>query len=140
MDTNRVAAQISDIRIKINSYLLQELQKNGISGLAPSHGALLNHLFHNKVVTMKDLAIAVRRDKSTVTSLVGKLVAEGYVEKQPSVDDQRSYNVMLSQKGEKLRPVFMEISNTLLSRIWQGVDDTERLEVMRILKKIGDNF
>ena len=140
METNRIAAQISDIRTKINGYLLQELQKNGVTGLAPSHGALLNHLFHNKVVAMKDLAKAGRRDKSTVTTLVGKLIAGGYVEKLPNRDDQRSYLVRLTQKGEELRPVFIDISNRLLSRIWQGIDSTEQQEVVRILKKIGDNF
>lgn len=140
MDTNKIAAQISDVRTKINGYLLRELQNCGITGLAPSHGAILNHLFHNEVVSMKDLAKAVRRDKSTVTTLVGKLIAGGYVEKVASVDDQRSTLVRLTQKGEEFRPVFMEISEKLLNRIWQGIDAKEQKEVVRILKKIGDNF
>jgi DNA-binding MarR family transcriptional regulator len=140
MDTTKLAAQISDIRIKINGYLLQELKNHGITGLAPSHGAILHHLFHNEVVAMKDLAKAVRRDKSTVTTLVSKLIANGYVEKVASSDDQRSTLVRLTQKGEELRPVFMEISNKLLSRIWQGIDAKEQKEVVRILKKIGANF
>ena len=140
MDTSKIAAQISDIRTKINGYLLQELQSYGITGLAPSHGAILNHLLHNEVVAMKDLAKAVRRDKSTVTTLVGKLIAGGYVEKVASNDDQRSTLVRLTQKGEELRPVFMEISEKLLRRIWQGIDILEQREVVRILKKIGTNF
>jgi DNA-binding MarR family transcriptional regulator len=89
---------------------------------------------------MKDLAKAVRRDKSTVTTLVGKLIAAGYVEKVASSDDQRSSLVRLTQKGETLRPVFMEISEKLLRRIWQGIDAKEQREVVRILKKIGANF
>ena len=121
-------------------FLLQELQSYGISGLAPSHGAILHHLFHNEVVAMKDLAKAVRRDKSTVTTLVGKLIACGYVEKVASSDDQRSSLVRLTQKGEALRPLFMEISEKLLNRIWQGIDAKEQQEVVRILKKIGANF
>ena len=140
MDSNRIAAQISDLRTKINGFLLQELQSHGITGLAPSHGAMLHHLFHNEVVAMKDLAKAVRRDKSTVTTLVGKLIASGYVEKVASSDDQRSTLVRLTQKGETLRPVFMEISEKLLRRIWQGIDAKEQEEVVRILKKIGANF
>ena len=140
METDRIAAQISDIRTKINGFVLQELQSHGITGLAPSHGAMLHHLFHNEVVAMKDLAKAVRRDKSTVTTLVGKLIAAGYVEKVASSDDQRSSLVRLTQKGETLRPVFMEISEKLLRRIWQGIDAKEQREVVRILKKIGANF
>jgi DNA-binding MarR family transcriptional regulator len=140
MDTNKIAAQISDIRVKINGYLLHELQNYGITGLATSHGGILIHLFHNEVVAMKDLAKVVRRDKSTVTALVGKLVANGYVERVASSDDQRSTLVRLTQKGEELRPVFMETSNRLLYRIWQGIDIQEQREVVRILEKIGANF
>ena len=140
MDSNRIAAQISDLRTKINGFLLQELQSRGITGLAPSHGAILHHLFHNEVVAMKDLAKAMRRDKSTVTTLVGKLIASGYVEKVASSDDQRSTLVRLTQKGEALRPMFMDISEKLLRRIWQGIDAKEQEEVVRILKKIGANF
>ena len=140
METNRIAAQVSDVRAKINNFLLQELQSRGISGLAPSHGAILHHLFQNDVVVMKDLALAIRRDKSTVTPLIGKLIASGYVEKISNSKDQRSSLVRLTKKGEELRPVFMEISEKLLSRIWHGIDAKEQQEVVRILKKIGANF
>jgi len=140
MDTNRIAAQISDVRIKMNGFLIKELQNHGITGLAPSHGAILNHLFHNEKVAMKDLAKAVRRDKSTVTTLVGKLIAGGYVEKVASNDDQRSTLVRLTMRGEELRPVFIEISEVLLNRIWQGIEVQEQQEVVRILKKIASNF
>jgi len=140
METNRIAAQVSDVRAKINNFLLQELQSRGISGLAPSHGAILHHLFHNDVVAMKDLAKAIRRDKSTITPLIKKLIASGYVEKISSSHDQRSSLVRLTQKGEELRPVFMEISEKLLSRIWHGIETKEQQEVLRILKKIGTNF
>ena len=71
---------------------------------------------------------------------MGKLIASGYVEKVASSDDQRSTMVRLTQKGETLRPMFMEISEKLLRRIWQGIDAKEQQEVVRILKKIGANF
>jgi MarR family transcriptional regulator, organic hydroperoxide resistance regulator len=136
----RIAAQISDVRAKINSYLLKELHNYGINGLVPSHGAVLKHLFTHEVVTMKDLAKAVRRDKSTVTTLVAKLIAKGYVEREAGSDDQRIIHVRLTQKGEELRPVFLKISENLLRQIWKGIDDAEQKEVVRILEKIGLNF
>lgn len=140
MDTSNIAAIISETRAGINRYLLQELKRLGIEGLAPSHGAILYHLFNNDQVTMKDLAKAVRRDKSTVTALVGKLVANGYVEKMSSAQDQRTVCVRLSAQGEALQPVFEEVSRNLIGRIWRGVDEAEQRELVRLLRKIRANL
>ncbi|QWV93793.1 MarR family transcriptional regulator [Geomonas oryzisoli] len=140
METRNIAAIISDTRAGINRYLLQELKRLGIEGLAPSHGAILYHLFNNEEVTMKDLAKAVRRDKSTVTALVGKLVANGYVDKVSSTLDQRTVYVKLSQRGQALQPVFEEVSRNLIDQMWRGVDDAEQRELVRLLKKIRANL
>lgn len=140
METKAIAALISDTRASINKHLLDELRRNGIEGLAPSHGAILYHLFNNEQVTMKDLAKAARRDKSTITALVAKLVSGGYVEKAASPQDLRTVYVNLTPKGKALRTVFEEISEGLVGRIWQGVDETEQKELVRILKKIRSNF
>jgi MarR family transcriptional regulator, organic hydroperoxide resistance regulator len=140
MDTSKIAAQISAIRTAINNFLLRELDSHGITGLAPSHGAILHHLFNNERVAMKDLAKAVRRDKSTVTALVAKLIASGYIEKVSSEDDQRSVLVRLTPKGEQLRPIFTEISKKLVSRVWQGIAVEDQQAVVRILEKIRSNL
>ncbi len=140
METKSIAALISDTRAGINRHLLQELKRLGIEGLAPSHGAILHHLFNNEQVTMKDLAKAVRRDKSTVTALVGKLVTNGYVEKVSSTQDQRTVFVRLSPKGQALKPVFQEVSRNLIERIWRGFDETEQQELVRLLRKVRANL
>ena len=98
------------------------------------------HLFANREVRMKDLAKAVRRDKSTITALVGKLVRGGYVRRENGLEDQRTVYVRLTRKGEDLESVFREISDELLRRTWRGIDRTEQEEVMRLLQKIGANF
>lgn len=140
METKAIAALISDTRACINRHLSEELKHRGIEGLAPSHGAILFHLFNNDEVTMKDLAKAVRRDKSTVTTLVGKLVAGGYVDKVGSPQDLRTVFVKLTGKGKDLRPLFEEISTALIERVWRGVDADEQSELVRILKKVRSNF
>jgi DNA-binding MarR family transcriptional regulator len=140
MEAKQIAALIGGIRANINRFLLEELKRYGITGLAPSHGAILFYLFANQTVTMKELAKAVRRDKSTVTTLVGKLVSNGYVQKENSTDDQRTINVCLTRKGKALKPAFDEISERLMEQIWRGIHEPEKKEVVRILNKIASNF
>ena len=140
MDTGRIAALIGDVRAGINDFLVRELKRRGIEDLAPSHGAIMAHLFANREVRMKDLAKAVRRDKSTITALVDKLVRGGYVRRENGLEDQRTVYVRLTRKGEDLEIVFREISDELLRRAWRGIDRTEQEEVMRLLQRIEANF
>jgi DNA-binding MarR family transcriptional regulator len=136
----KIAAQISKVRSSINRFLVHELKKSGFSGLGPSHGGIFLHLFNNEQVTMKELAKAIRRDKSTITALVGKLVERGYVKKETSLDDQRTVHVRLTEKGKAFQPVFEQISDRLIRRIWQGVDPSDQKAMIRILQQIESNF
>lgn len=140
MDTKGIIALISDVRANANRFLMEELSRHNIKCLSPSHGAILFHLFANETSTMKDLAKAVRRDKSTVTALITKLAAAGYIRKTANANDQRSTEVRLTRKGEALKPVFMEISDNLLRRAWRGINEEEQKEIMRILEKIRSNY
>ena len=139
MSKQEIASLISRVRSGINKFLIKELKRYDIAGLAPSHGAILHHLFTHRNVTMKDLAQAVQRDKSTVTSLVGKLVNNGYVRKVAVDNDQRSIEVMLTAKGEQIRPLFMDIAENLIDKIWEGISEDEKEKVIMILNKIKNN-
>lgn len=140
MNTHEIGSLISRVRAAINKFLIQELRRCDIEGLAPSHGAILYHLFTHERVTMKDLAQAVQRDKSTVTSLVAKLVKNGYVRKVAADGDQRSFEVMLTPKSEKIRPGFIAIADNLIDNVWEGITDEEKEIVIRILNKIKNNL
>lgn len=140
METERIVAQIGDIHAAINRYLVAALKSRGIEGLVPSHGAIFHHLFVHGEATMKDLARTAKRDKSTVTALVKKLVAAGYVETQASPDDQRSVLVRLTASGRALRPAFTAISREMLAKVWDGFAPEEKNALVCLLKKVEANF
>jgi DNA-binding MarR family transcriptional regulator len=75
---------------------------------------------------MKELAKAVRRDKSTITALVGKLVSHGYVQKESNSADQRSILVRQTPGEKRCNPLSQEISDQLLERIWQGIKEANK--------------
>jgi DNA-binding MarR family transcriptional regulator len=79
MKTDHVIALISTIRDKANKLINNELRTRHLRGLAPSHGTILFELFHSETIPMKEVAKRINRDKSTVTALINKLLALGYV-------------------------------------------------------------
>lgn len=89
---------------------------------------------------MGEMATRIRRDKSTVTTLVDKLVTLGYAEKQTSASDGRVTNVRLTEEGLGLKPLFDEISDELLETVYKGFSPEERFLLVRLLQRIIDNF
>ena len=131
---------ISQIRKKINDFLLQELKKIGLKKLVPSHGDIFAALYKHGELTMTEIAEKINRDRSTVTTLVKKLSKLGYVESKVDPEDNRSNIIFLTPKGKKFKKDFKKISFKLHEIEYQGVSEEERKVFLKVLKKINNNF
>ncbi len=106
-------SQLSHTLAQANRFISMRLEEQGLHGIAPSHGDIFVQLFSQNELPMSDLAQRISRDPSTVTALVKKLVAEGYVLTSKQAGDKRVTLVSLTDKGRKLKPTFEAISNEL---------------------------
>lgn len=140
MNTKDIISLISNIRNSANKFIINEMDKYGIKGLAPSHGDIIFALLKNEKLTMKELTEKIDKDKSTLTALVNKLVRLGYVEKTRDVEDNRNVFVTLTKQGRSLEEIFKKISDELISTTYKNISENEREEVIEILKKIKNNF
>ena len=97
-----VVARASRIREAANALILRELERHGVKGLVPSHGSLLCLLYAETNVSMCVLAERLHRTRPTVTVLVDKLVALGYVTREQDPGDRRVTWVRLTDAGRAL--------------------------------------
>ena len=131
---------IGRIREKANIFILKELGQIGLVDIAPSHGDVLATLFKNGECTMTDIANSIHRDRSTVTSLVNKLIKLGFILSKKDVNDSRSTIIFLTDKGKELEPSFQEISQKLYDIEYNDISENEKIVFNRILEKIYNNF
>jgi DNA-binding MarR family transcriptional regulator len=122
---NNIISLISAIRKRSNELIVGEMVRRNMKGLVTSHGDILAALFEKKVLTMKELADRIEKDKSTVTALINKLIKYGYVRKHGDPQDSRVVLVALTRKGKNLQTDFEEISDILLTTVYQGISDKE---------------
>jgi len=139
-ETDIIISLISRIREKANRFIVAELAKRGLQGLKPIHGDLLLALFTSDRPTMKELADRVDRKKSTVTTLVDKLVQLGFVVKTRDNEDSRVFHVSLTPEGKALKPHLIDISRKLIARVYKDIPVEERKQVVGILKRINDHW
>lgn len=140
MKTRDAISYISKIREKVNRLIETEMARNGLEGIVTSHGDILYALFARQRMTMAEIAHSIGRDKSTVTTLIDKLVKLGYVVKERDTSDTRVVYVTLTNRGCELKPVFEAISAKVLNTFYDGVTEGEKEELARILDKVYRNL
>lgn len=140
MKTDNTINLIGRIREKANKFLIKELENLGLTNIAPSHGDILAALFKRKEATMTEIADLIHRDRSTVTTLVNKLIKLGYVSSKKDPNDNRSSIIYLTEKGKELESGFKEISEKLYMIEYKGISDEEKDVLKSLLLKIYDNL
>ncbi|SRR6056297_458101 len=141
MNKNYLIYYVSKIRKKSGRFIENGLGLEGLNGLCASHGTILSALYsQNRALSMKEISKIIYRNKSTTWQLVDKLVKEGYIEKTRCKDDGRVSYVVLTDKGREIQPSFESISARLIEKAYENFSDDETAELLRLLKKLSDNF
>lgn len=135
-----VPSSISGIRHKINTYLQSRLEELGCKGLVPSHGEILFRLFNYGPLTMSQMAKTIKRDPSTVTTLVNKLRKNDFVKLIENETDLRSKLIILTPKGEAFEKEFTKISDDLNSCILQGISNKDQQKLFKLLEIMDKNL
>jgi DNA-binding MarR family transcriptional regulator len=131
---------IARIHNQANRFLLDELKGHNLEGVAPSHGDVIGALCLYDSMSMKALSKLINKDKSTVTALVNKLMRLGYVKKKQNSQDKRTTIVSLTEKGEKIKPHILAISQKMHKRAYRNLSREQRHMLMTVLTKIHHNL
>lgn len=131
---------LTNIRQRLFRFLGSELGKKGIEGIAPSYGDILFVLDKEGPLTMQEVARHTLKDKSTISSVINKLEALGYIVKEKDAVDGRCTNLTLTPKAASLRPVLFEISKKMNAGLFEGFSDEEKQTLFRLMGKVYRNL
>ncbi|MGO0986061.1 MarR family winged helix-turn-helix transcriptional regulator [Clostridioides difficile] len=141
MEDKYIIHFISKTKANMLKFIENKLNKNGLNELLPTHGNILTALYENNgILTMKEIANKIGKDKSTVTVLVNKLISLGYIERQKSDNDKRITYIKLTEKAMLIEDTFNSISLQVKETAYYNITEKEKQEFLRILKKINNNF
>ena len=140
MELDNAASKISKCKELINQYIITALEEHGVVGIVTSHVEIILSLMRRDCLTMSELAALIRKDPSTVTTLVKKLHTFGYVTLTKCDNDKRSVRVSLTDKGKALESAFMQISNDLRMQMYKGVNADDKQVFKQVLHEIMQNL
>jgi len=131
---------MTNIRQRLFKFLENELAREQIKGIAPSYGDILFVLDRKGSITLQELAKHTIKDKSTVSSVIKKLEAGGYVTKERDAGDARCTHLTLTPEAKRLRPVLFAISRRMNARLFQGFTEEEKTTLFTLIGKVYRNM
>lgn len=123
--------------------LARRLRQEASTGLTPSQLSALAQIDHHGPLTLGALADRERVAPPTITRVVTKLEAEGLVSRQPSREDRRAVNVVVTPAGADLLARTRRRKDAWLAARLAELDEVDRdrlaaaLDVLEALTSEG---
>lgn len=109
-------------------------------GLHPGQELVLKVLADSDGRTMSQLALALGVQPPTVTKMVTRLSAQGYVRRQVSDTDGRLARVHLTDSGRELVDSVDRAWKRLEREAMAGLDDKDRKRLRKLLRQVEKNL
>ncbi|MCB1170631.1 MAG: MarR family transcriptional regulator [Leptospiraceae bacterium] len=120
----------------IEDWIRQELSHRGYPELVLSHCEILTYLRRKGACSQQELARAIRRDKSTVSTLVARLQLQGLIRIRKNPEDGRSRLADLSAEGRILaRQVALGYAR-LERRLHSILSEKQRTDFLQITQLV----
>ncbi|MBM7624634.1 MarR family winged helix-turn-helix transcriptional regulator [Sporohalobacter salinus] len=121
----------------LNSYLDQKLAEYDVGrGQLP----FLIALYRKEGVSQQQLCEYYNFDKATVGRAIAKLRNNNLVKRKKDPEDKRQYKIFLTEKGKKLKPIFLDILKDSEDQMRKNLTEKEINQFLKVLKQIIHNL
>jgi len=103
--------------------------------LTPTKLRALDLLAEAGRLRVRDLAEGLAVDETTATRLVDRLEAMGVASREPSADDRRATEVLLTAPGRRLVAAVAERRREFFVDVLAALEPRERRELVRLTEK-----
>lgn len=128
------------LREAANRFLVDELERAGLSDITTACGDIFSALFAGGPMTLTrwQSASAARRRRPSV--MVDRLERLGYVRRMVSPKDKRALQIELTEAGKAFEPQMNAIGKKLNERLLAGFTDEEVESLSALLLRALENF
>ena len=95
-------------------------------------------LWENKTMTVKEMGEHLFLDSGTLTPLLKKLEAKGYITRVRSTEDERNLNISITKEGEKVKEKAIKIPEVIAEGTKLSEEEIETF--YKVLQKILDQY
>ncbi|MFW6191944.1 MAG: MarR family winged helix-turn-helix transcriptional regulator [Gemmatimonadota bacterium] len=125
---------LSRARSAVAKHSLADIERHG---LTPGEFGALEALHHKGPLLLGELKEKILVSSGGITYLVDRLSDKGLAERRPCEEDRRASYAVLTEEGKSLMQRIFPEHARAIERAVSGLDDDEKAEAVRLLKKLG---
>lgn len=107
--------------------------------VTPGQWSLVRQLQETPGISQKQLADLLEKDQNNVKALVDRLVRKDLVERRRSLEDQRAFELFLTDSGHACFDRVVSVDDTFMDSVLTGLSPAEIDTFTRLLRKIENN-
>ena len=127
---------ISKIKQTSERIFDKKLKNHGIEDLNNAQGRILFNLWQEDHVPITELVKKTSLGKTTLTSMLKRLEERGYIRREEAVGDKRQTLISLTEKGQKIRKSYGDVSLEMLTLYYKGYSKEEIINFETMLEDI----
>ncbi len=128
---------ISTIYRHLQIYVNQKFTKYGFGS---GQYLFFIHIARNDGICQKELSQRLIIDKATTAKAIKKLSELGYIYSIQNINDKRSFNLHLTEKGKEIQPEIKKILRDTTMVLQQGLSPDEIDKTDKILNQMLNNI
>lgn len=129
---------IADNSTKLVTEAFEQILSN--KGITRVQWIALYYLGSQECINQKELSDKMHIKESTVARLIDRMERDGWVKRQRSEEDRRSFNLVLTKKGLDYRKELLPEGDKFNEIVSDGITDKEMLVFMSVLDKMVNNI
>lgn len=133
---NSVPRWISLLHRHGHMYLGKQLKQYNIN---KGQYIFLNALYKKEGVRQEQLSDYLKIDKGTTAKAIKKLEDDKYIIRKVDANDKRAYNVYLTEKALKVKPMVRKAMMAWTDILFSGFSEEEKKTTLALLERMGEN-
>ncbi len=101
------------------------MKARGIREINSAQGRILFALWRADGIPIRDLAVRTGLDKSTLTSMLGRLERKGLIARVPAPDDRRRVLIRRTDKDRALQARYLDVSRDMTDLFYEDFSEAE---------------
>lgn len=107
--------------------------------LAPEQNLILMLLWEQDGLSQNEIAKGLNKDKTNIARMINSLEKKGFIRRQCSKTDARSFHINLTENGKQLSKMVYPIIEEFNRIVRSGIMQEELETVEKVLMKIRQN-
>jgi DNA-binding MarR family transcriptional regulator len=138
---NEILEQLTHLHMLLHRHQMQSLRNFGpFSNPHRGQGRILAILKIKPEISQKDLTYLLDMSKQAIAELLNKLEKNGYIQREISNEDHRSFNVKLTEKGVAATDKIEDDKSCELEKVFDCLNDDELSNLHEYLNRIIENL